>query len=193
MCIKIIIGIGNIDKKLLNTRHNVGIWFIKKILNIKNIKFNKIYKKKIKKKNILFYIPKTYINLCGKNIYNIKKKKKIKNKEILIVHDEINLKPGETKIKYNIGKKNTHNGIKNIIKYLKKSNFYQLRIGIGRPKKKNKLKKFVLSSPNKKQKKLIYKSIKISIYYISKWIKNKNINQIQNFLNKRNINLNKKY
>ncbi len=183
MCIKIIIGIGNINKKLFDTRHNVGVWFIKKFLNIKNIKFNKIYKKKIKKKNIFLYIPKTYINLCGKNIYNIKKKKKIKNKEILIVHDEINLKPGKTKIKNHIGKKSTHNGIKNIIKYLKKDNFYQLRIGIGRPKTKINLKKFVLSSPNKEQKKLIYKSIKKSIYYINLWIKNKKLNQIQNFLN----------
>ncbi len=184
MCIKIIIGIGNIDKKFFKTRHNVGIWFIKKFLNIKNIKFNKIYIKKIKKKKILFYIPNTYINLCGKNIYNIKIKKNIENKEILIVHDEINLKPGEAKIKKNIGKKSTHNGIKNIIKYLKKDDFYQLRIGIGRPKKKI-LKNFVLSSPNKINKKLIYKSIKKSIYYISLWIQNNNLNQIQNFLHKK--------
>ncbi len=186
MCIKIIIGIGNIDKKLFNTRHNAGIWFIKKILDKKKIKFNKIYKKNIKNKKIYLYIPNTYINLCGKNIYVIKNKLHLKNKEILIVHDEINLNPGEVKIKKNIGKKSTHNGIKNIIKYFKKDNFYQLRIGIGKPQKKHNLKKFVLSSPKKKDKKLINESINKSIFYISLWIHNKKLNFIQNYLHKKN-------
>ncbi len=187
MCIKIIIGIGNIDKKLFKTRHNVGIWFIKKFLNKKKIKFNKVYQKKINKKNIYLYIPNTYINLCGKNIYKIKKKLNLMNKEILIVHDEINLNPGIVKIKKNIGKKSTHNGIKNIIKYFKKDNFYQLRIGIGKPLKKKKLRKFVLSIPKKKIKKLIKKSIKKSIFYIYLWINNKKLNFIQNILHKKNI------
>ncbi len=187
MCIKIIIGIGNIEKKLFNTRHNVGIWFIKKFLNKKKIKFNKIYRKNIKNKEIYLYIPNTYINLCGKNIYIIKKKLHLKNKEILIVHDEINLNPGVVKIKKNIGKKNTHNGIKNIIKYFKKDNFYQLRIGIGRPLKQYNLKKFVLSPPTKKDTKLIHQSINKSIFYISLWIHNKKLNFIQNKLHKKHI------
>ncbi len=186
MCIKIIIGIGNYSKNFLYTRHNVGIWLINKLINNKYfnyIKFNKIYNLFIEKKNIYLYTPKTYINICGQYIYIIKKKLKLKNNEILIIHDEINLKPGKTKIKFNIKKKNTHNGIKNIKKYIK-NNFYQLKIGIGRPKKKKKLKKYVLSTPNNKDKILILKSIKKSIKYIKYWIKNKNFNYIQNFINK---------
>ncbi len=187
MCIKIIIGIGNINKELFKTRHNVGIWFIKKILNKKKINFNQIYKKKIKKKKIFLYVPNTYINLCGKNIYKIKKKWNFINKEILIVHDEINLNTGKVKINKNIGKRSTHNGIKNIIKYLKKDNFYQLRIGIGKPNKKNNLKKYVLSNPSNKEKKKIKKSIIKSIFYISLWINNKKLNYIQNKLHKKNV------
>ncbi len=186
MCIKIIIGIGNKKKKLINTRHNVGVWLINKIINKKynkNIKFGKIYYKYINKKKIYLYTPLSYINECGKKIKKIKKKLKIKNKEILIVHDEINLKPGYIKIKNNFANKSTHNGIKNILLKLKKNNFYQLRIGIGYPKEKNKLKEFVLSIPNKKEKKLIYKSIKKSIKYIKIWIKKKNFKNIQNILN----------
>ncbi len=184
MCIKIIFGLGNKNKNLSYTRHNVGIWFIKKILNQKNIKFNKIYKILLKNKYIYLYIPKTYINLCGKYIKKIKKKLKIKTKEILIVHDEINLKPGKIKIKNKIGFKSTHNGIKNIIKNLKKDNFYQLRIGIGKPTEKNKLKQFVLSKPNKKEKKKIMYSINKSIKYIKILINKNNLNLVQNHLNK---------
>ncbi len=186
MCIKLIIGMGNYNKTLFNTRHNVGIWFINKLINnnfLKNIKFNKIYKININNKIINIYIPKTYINNFGKYILKIKKKINIKNKNILIIHDEINIKPGKKKIKFNYKKKNTHNGIKNIKKYLKKKSFYQLRIGIGKPKNMKKLKNFVLNKPNKKEKKLIYKSIIKSIKYIKLFIKNNNFKYIQNLIN----------
>ncbi len=186
MCVKIIFGIGNTNKKLLNTRHNIGILFIKKFLNtfnIKKIKYNYIYKLKIKNKYIYIYVPKTYINTCGKNIKKIIKKLKLKNKETLIVHDEINLKPGKIKIKKNIGKKSTHNGIKNILKYLKKDNFYQLRIGIGKPKNKNDLKTFVLSKLKNKEKKKIIYIIKKSIKYIKILTQKNKLSKIQNYIN----------
>ncbi len=181
MNIKLIIGLGNKNKKLYNTRHNVGIWFIKKFLKLKKIILNKIYIIKIKNKKIFLYIPKSYINNCGKQIYKIKKKLNIKNKNILIVHDDININPGKSKIKINSNYKSTHNGIKNIIKYIK-NNFYKLRIGIGKPKNKN-LKTFVLSKPNNLEKKLIKKSIKKCIFYIKKLIIKKNLINIQNILN----------
>lgn len=183
-----IIGIGNYNKKLFYTRHNVGIWFINKIINNKfkkYIKFNKIYKIKLNKKKIYLYVPKSYINNVGIHILNIKKKFKIKNKNILIINDEINLKPGKIKIRFNINKNNTHKGIKDIIKYINNKKFYNLRIGIGKPKNIKKLKYFVLNKPLKIEKKLIYKSIKKSIKYIKLLflLKNKNFKYIQNLIN----------
>ncbi len=188
MCIKIIIGIGNYNKKLFYTRHNVGIWFINKIINnnfLKYIKFNKIYKIKNKNKKIYLYVPKSYINNIGIHILNIKKKLKIKNKNILIIYDEINIKPGKSKIKFIFNKNSTHNGIKNIIKYLNQKKIYYLRIGIGRPKNKKVLKNFVLEKPLNQEKKLIYKSINKSIKYIKLLFlsKNNNFKYIQNLIN----------
>ncbi len=186
MCIKIIIGLGNKDKKLFNTRHNIGTWYIYKFLKKKiytKIKMNIIYNLKIAKKNIYFYIPKSYMNNIGKNILQIKKKLKIKNKEMLFVHDELNLNPGYSKITKGL-KNCTHNGIKNIVENIKlKNEFYRLRIGIGKPKKKYKLKQFVLSKPTKKEKYLIKKSITKSIKYIKILIKENNFKKIQNILN----------
>ncbi len=188
MNIKLIIGLGNKNKKLFYTRHNVGIWFIKKFLKLKKITLNKIYKKKIKKKKIFLYTPNSYINNCGKSILKIKKKLNIKNKNILIVYDDINIYPGNCKIQKNIKKTSTHNGIKNILKYIKKNNFYKLRIGIGKPKNNN-LINFVISKPNNLEKLLINKLIKKCIIYIKKLIKNNNLNKIQNLINKKNINI----
>ncbi len=185
MNIKIIIAIGNYKNNLFFTRHNVGIWLINKIINkkfFKNIKFGNLYYKKINKKKIYIYAPKTYINNVGIYIHNICKKLNIKKKEILIINDDINLIPGRIKIKYKINIKNTHNGIKNILKYFNNDYFYQLKIGIGKPKKK-KLNKFVLSIPKNKEIINICKSINKSIKYIKLWIKKNNFINIQNILN----------
>ncbi len=186
MNIKLIIGLGNKNKKLFNTRHNVGIWFIKKFLELKKITLNKIYIINKYKNKIFLYTPKSYINKCGKLILKIKKKLKIKNKNILIAYDDINLLPGNSKIQKNVNKISTHNGIKNIIKYIKKNNFYKLRIGIGRPKNSN-LINYVISKPNNIEKKLIKKSIKKCIFYIKKLIKYNNLKKIQNLINKTSI------
>ncbi len=187
MSIKILIGIGNTDKKLLNTRHNVGIWYIKKIMTSeKTIQFGKIYKIFINKKLIFIYIPNSYINCSGKYVYFIKKKLNLKNKEILIIHDEINLKPG--KAKFTKGGKCTHNGIKDIIKNLKnKNNFYRLKIGIGNTSIKTKLNKYVLSIPTINEKKLIIKSIKKAIECTKIWISDNNFIKAQNILNSLNF------
>ncbi len=186
MHIKIIISIGNYCNNLYFTRHNVGIWLINKIINnnyFKNIKFGTLYNWKINKKKIYIYCPKTYINNVGKYIYKICKKLKIKNQEILIIHDDINRNPGMVKIKYKINKNITHNGIKNILYHFNKNNFYHINIGIGKPKKKINLKKFVLSIPKKFEIQKICKSIDKSIKYIKLWIKNKKFTYIQNLLN----------
>ncbi len=186
MNIKLIIGLGNKNKKLFNTRHNVGMWFIKKFLKLNKIVLNKIYTKNIYTKKIFLYTPNSYINKCGKLILKVKKKLKIKNKNILIVYDDINILPGNCKIQNNINKKSTHNGIKNILKYIKNNNFYKLRIGIGKPKN-NDLIKFVISKPNNTEKLLIIKSIKKCIFYIKKLIKYNKLNKIQNLINKKII------
>ncbi len=188
MSIKLIIGLGNKNKNLQKTRHNVGIWFLKKFFykQTKNkIILNKLNKIKIKNKKIFLYIPKSYINNSGKYIYKIKKKLKLNSSKILIIHDEINLKPGKFKIVKNKAKYSTHNGIKNIIYNIKSHNFYQLKIGIGKPKNKYKLKKYVLSKPKTKEKYLIKKSIKKYIFYIKKLIIDNNLIKIQNIINKK--------
>jgi PTH1 family peptidyl-tRNA hydrolase len=53
--------------------------------------------------------------------------------EILVVHDELDLRPGEAKMKFGGGVAG-HNGLKDIAAQLGTKEFWRLRIGIGHPR-----------------------------------------------------------
>lgn len=179
--IKLIVGLGNPEKIYDKSRHNIGKFYIlcfcKKyeILLSKNNKFygyTAIFKTN-KKKLIYLLIPTTYMNLSGKSIISLCQYYKISYNEILVVHDELHFLPGIAKFKKDGGHAG-HNGIKNIIKTLKTDIFYRLRIGIGYPKKNEKIKNFVLMEPEIKEKKLINKIVEKSISSVKIWVEDEN-------------------
>lgn len=189
--IKLIVGLGNPGIKYIMTRHNTGsryIHFLSEKYNInliKNIFFlgyiGKI--KTIKNKNIYLLIPITYINLSGKSVIKTKQYFKIKSKEILIAHDDLNLKLGKNKIKFG-GSHYGHNGLKNIQKEINSSNFYRIRFGIGRPENKNKITNFVLNKPKKKEQNIIDQGIQKIVNY-SNLIFEENINMLIKKINEK--------
>jgi PTH1 family peptidyl-tRNA hydrolase len=92
--------------------------------------------------------PNTYMNASGKSIQSIANFYQIDAKEILVVHDELDIDPGTAKIKFS-GGHGGHNGLRDTIKALGNKDFYRLRIGIGHPGDKSKVADFVLHAPNK--------------------------------------------
>ncbi|MCR3755269.1 MAG: peptidyl-tRNA hydrolase [Candidatus Westeberhardia cardiocondylae] len=192
--IKLIVGLGNPGIKYKYTRHNIGTWYIISLLKELKIKLkidrnfcSYISKFKSKNENIIYFvIPNIFINLCGKIIKKISLLYKILPNEILIVHDDMDLYPGNIKLKFG-SKHHGHNGVKNIIhSFENKTNFYQLKIGIGRPKKKEEIINFVLNRPPIQEKKLIDFSIKTAVKYTKTLIIKNNIEIIMNKLNKKN-------
>lgn len=170
--IKLIVGLGNPGRKYRMTRHNIGSRYVillsnkYKIILKKNKKFSG-YTGKLRineNQKIHLLIPTTYMNLSGKSVIKIKKYYQIKTREILIAHDDLDLKLGINKIKKG-GSNHGHNGLKNIQKKINNSEFYRIRFGIGRPDKKNKIINFVLNKPNKKEQNVIDKGIYEIINY----------------------------
>ncbi|CAL4319918.1 Peptidyl-tRNA hydrolase [Buchnera aphidicola (Periphyllus testudinaceus)] len=173
--IRAIIGLGNPILKYNKTRHNVGIWYLKSLSYYFNVTFKKIkkiygYKSEIffLEKKILLLFPDIFMNLNGDFIYKISQLYNISLDEILIIHDELDLFPGNIKLKYGYGS-NGHNGLKSIMRKFKKNTFYQrLSIGIGRPNSRKDISNFVLSKPTFEEKTIILKSINKSIDLIFK-------------------------
>lgn len=138
---RLIIGLGNPGKKYESTYHNAGFIFIDYL--IKNLA-PKNKKEKLKNseycKNDAVILAKSlvFMNESGKAVleavkYFSAKGGKIKPGQIIIVHDDVDIKLGDYKISF--GKNAAgHKGIESIIKSLGTKNFWRIRIGIGKEK-----------------------------------------------------------
>jgi len=146
------VGLGNPGYQYKNTKHNIGFeiieYFInnnKNIIYTKSLKFQGIFYEVILKKDLsqtdikvikfLMLMPLTYMNLSGISVKQVVDFYKINTNEIIVIHDDMDIKIGEFKIKFNGGSAG-HNGIQSIINYIGKD-FYRIRIGINRPQDKN--------------------------------------------------------
>jgi PTH1 family peptidyl-tRNA hydrolase len=98
------------------------------------------------------------MNDSGLSISALSKYYKIEPEEILVIHDELDIEPGNIKLKLG-GGHGGHNGLKSIITSLQSNNFWRLRIGIGHPGDKNLVTNFVLKAPIKHEMKNIEDSI----------------------------------
>ncbi|AJC49273.1 aminoacyl-tRNA hydrolase [Allofrancisella guangzhouensis] len=159
--IKMIVGLGNIGNEYQDTRHNVGEWFISKIAQDKqesfssNSKLNSnIAKVNIAYNNVILVFPTTYMNNSGLAVSKVANFYKIESKEILIVHDELDIDCGQIRLKKG-GGHGGHNGLRSIHQYLGTNEYLRLRIGIGHPGHKSKVSNYVLSKPSVEQKKQI--------------------------------------
>ncbi|MCR5613254.1 aminoacyl-tRNA hydrolase [Treponema sp.] len=96
---------------------------------------------------IFFLKPETYMNLSGESIGEVCKFYKIKPEEVLVVHDELELKPGFFSLKWSGGLAG-HNGLRSTKQILGTADFWRLRFGIGKPDNVN-IADYVLSNFSK--------------------------------------------
>ncbi|HBR72016.1 MAG TPA: aminoacyl-tRNA hydrolase [Candidatus Moranbacteria bacterium] len=139
---KIIIGLGNPGKQYENTRHNAGFILLDKIREdfaLPDFVFNKKFNSEMSegeyqiqdtKCKIMLVKPQTFMNLSGKSVRAILDFYKLSPADIIVIHDDLDIKLGTFKIATNSSSAG-HNGVQNIIDTLGTQEFQRLRIGIG--------------------------------------------------------------
>ena len=152
--IKLVVGLGNPQKNLLLTRHNVGYWYLDKLLEkfdsklVEDKKLNSFWCKVEYKGDSIFLVkPSLFINDSGKSISSFIKYYKILPENILVIPDDIDLNVGDTRLKFG-GGHGGHNGLRDIINHIGK-NYWRLRIGVGHPGEKSLVHNYVLNTPSK--------------------------------------------
>ena len=137
---KLVVGLGNPGKEYENTRHNIGFelvdMFAKKYgCTLKKVdKFNaEIFDININGEKVIVVKPLSYMNLSGTVVKKIVDFYDIDIKDILVLHDDLDMVLGKIKI-VNNSSSGGHNGIKSIINNLDSQKFTRLKIGIAHNK-----------------------------------------------------------
>ena len=148
---KLIVGLGNPGKEYKNTRHNVGFMVLDYILGDVNwkTKFNGLYfEENVNGDKVIYLKPTTYMNLSGNCVREFVNFYKIDKKDILIIHDDLDLPFLKYRLKYK-SSSGGHNGIKSIISNLSTDEIPRLKIGIANDKSID-TKDYVLGNISKK-------------------------------------------
>ena len=142
---KLIVGLGNPGKKYEKNRHNVGFLAVDYLISEFNAsKISSKFKGELfKSGDVLFLKPSTFMNLSGESVKLVKDYYKFDNKDIIVIHDDIDLKLGALKFKRG-GSSGGHNGLKSIDNNIG-NDYWRIRVGVGRPEKKEEVVNYVLS------------------------------------------------
>lgn len=147
--IKLVVGLGNPGLEHEFNRHNIGWLALDQLSFFDKLTWKEKFKGRYSQLNLLgenryFLKPDTYMNLSGESVQKLISFFKIQVEEILVVHDELDLKFGEVAFKKGGGLAG-HNGLKSIAQLVGSQNFLRFRMGIGRPKHGN-VASYVLSN-----------------------------------------------
>ena len=159
--IKLLVGLGNPGEKYANTRHNAGFWWVDQLvagtssrlaleakfhgvagkLNCASLNPNSL---DLGAETWLLK-PTTFMNASGKAVAAVANYYKISPEQIMVIHDELDLAPGNVKLKKG-GGHGGHNGLKDIAAALGTKEFWRLRLGIGHPGDRNEVINYVLKA-----------------------------------------------
>ncbi len=148
--VKLIVGLGNPGKEYERTRHNVGWWVIDRVcrelnLELSREKFKGLYGElPTSRGKVILLKPLTYMNRSGESVKGFVKFFKLEPQEVLVVYDDLDLPLGKIRLRKK-GSSGGHKGLKSVIEQLGTDNFPRLRVGIGRPERKEEVVNFVLS------------------------------------------------
>ena len=159
--IKLFVGLGNPGPEYDGTRHNAGFWWIdalardlKLTLQPERSYYGLLARTNVNGQPVWLLEPMTFMNLSGKSVAALARFFKIEPQEILVVHDELDIAPGEAKLKLG-GSHAGHNGLRDIHAQLGTDSYWRLRIGIGHPGVKAEVVNWVLKKPPPDQREAI--------------------------------------
>ena len=162
--IRLIAGLGNPGPEYAATRHNAGFWFVDEVADRLKVSlapersyFGLAARASVAGRPLWLLEPTTFMNLSGKSVAALARFFKIEPAEVLVVHDELDLLPGQVKLKLG-GSHAGHNGLKDIHAQLG-PDYWRLRIGIGHPGVKAQVIDYVLKKPLADQRVEIQKAI----------------------------------
>ncbi len=155
--LRLIVGLGNPGAEYSETRHNAGFWFCERLARELGTSFSResrfhglVAKGRLANADIWLLQPQTFMNRSGQSVQALMHFYRIAPAEMLVVHDELDIPPGQLRLKFG-GGLGGHNGLKDITSHLGTQDYWRLRVGIGHPGDRNEVVSYVLKPPRKEE------------------------------------------
>ena len=147
--LRLVVGLGNPGERYARTRHNVGFMVADRLADDAGIafgreKFGAVFGRgRLEGNDIILAKPNSFMNRSGPPVRALADFFQIDSREVLVIHDDIDLDYGRLKIKEK-GGHGGHNGIRSLIDAFGGGDFTRLRVGIGRSDSGERVADFVL-------------------------------------------------
>ena len=164
---RLIVGLGNPGEVYRLTRHNIGFMIVDGLARRHNILVNKRRFEAVfglglvDEQPVILAKPMTFMNLSGRAVRNLAHSFDLEAKDLLVIHDDIDLVFGKIKIKRE-GGDGGHKGLNSLIETFGSGAFARIRIGIGRPETKQEVKGYVLNRFDPQQEAVLDKVISMA-------------------------------
>ena len=152
---RLVVGLGNPGAEYSKTRHNAGFWFCERLAAqagvelVREPRFHGLVGQS-RRAGFWFLLPQTYMNHSGQAVGALARFFRIAPAEVLVVHDELDIPPGQLRLKFG-GGLGGHNGLKDITAHLGTQDYWRLRIGIGHPGDRAEVINYVLKPPRQEE------------------------------------------
>jgi len=167
--LRLLVGLGNPGTEYEDTRHNAGFAWIDAVARELKVSlvaersyFGLAARARTAQGDVWLLEPMTYMNLSGKSVAALARFFKIEPQHILVAHDELDLAPGELKLKRG-GSAAGHNGLKDMAAQLGSQDFWRLRLGIGHPGQRDAVAGYVLRRAPAPERELLQDAIHKSL------------------------------
>jgi PTH1 family peptidyl-tRNA hydrolase len=153
----LVVGLGNPGPAYAGHRHNVGFLVVDELARRTGSRFTvarglraetaeaRLGLPGIEVPRLLLAKSRTFMNETGGAVSKLLRYYKLDLDQMIIVHDEIDLDPGQLRVKFG-GGDNGHNGLRSIRASLDSGDFYRVRLGVGRPPGRQDPADFLLSN-----------------------------------------------
>ncbi|MCL2160599.1 MAG: aminoacyl-tRNA hydrolase [Betaproteobacteria bacterium] len=162
---RLVVGLGNPGAEYAKTRHNAGFWFCEGLANDLGVRFS--FESRFHgfvapvredfRPPLWLLMPQTFMNRSGQAVVALAHFYRILPDEILVIHDDLDLPPGQMRLKLG-GGSGGHNGLKDTTAHIG-PDYWRLRIGIGHPGDRNEVTNYVLKPPRQEESVAIFETI----------------------------------